>query len=145
MDIRKIKNLIFDFGGVLVDLDKARCLEAFACLGFTQVSSMIDAYCQQGLFGQLEDGTVTPEDFCRQLCGQTGIQRYGRHGTSFWWVFPCGSCRHWWSCASITPSICSVTPTRCIGNMPWPTSFPIISGGSRTISTASSSPTNCIR
>lgn len=90
MDISKIKNLIFDFGGVLVDLDKARCLEAFARLGFTQVSSMIDAYCQQGLFGQLEDGTVTPEDFCRQLCEQTGIQATDAEIWQAWNLFLVG-------------------------------------------------------
>ena len=58
MDIRKIKNLIFDFGGVLVELDKARCLEAFNRLGFAEAEKLIDAYSQQGLFGQLEEGTI---------------------------------------------------------------------------------------
>ena len=42
MDIRKIKNLIFDFGGVLVELDKARCLEAFNRLGFAEAEKLID-------------------------------------------------------------------------------------------------------
>lgn len=67
MDIRKIKNLIFDFGGVLVELDKARCLEAFNRLGFAEAEKLIDAYSQQGLFGQLEEGTISPEAFCNEV------------------------------------------------------------------------------
>lgn len=74
MELDKIKNLIFDFGGVLVDLDKARCLQAFARLGFTQAAGMIDAYSQQGLFGQLEEGTISPDHFCREVRRLTGIQ-----------------------------------------------------------------------
>ena len=72
MDIRKIKNLIFDFGGVLVQLDKSRCLDAFARLGFTNVGSMLDAYCQQGLLGRLEEGTIAPEEFCEQMRAMVG-------------------------------------------------------------------------
>lgn len=72
MDFSKIKNIIFDFGGVLVDLNKARCLEAFAQLGFTQAADMIDAYSQQGVFGQLEDGTISSAEFCTEVRRITG-------------------------------------------------------------------------
>lgn len=74
MEMSKIKNLIFDFGGVLVDLDKARCLHAFSQLGFTEAGKMIDAYSQQGLFGQLEDGTILPDDFCAEVRRLTTCQ-----------------------------------------------------------------------
>ena len=73
MDIHKqIKNLIFDFGGVLVNLDRVRCLKAFDGLGFLQAAGMIDAYSQQGIFGQLEDGTISPQRFCAQVRRMTG-------------------------------------------------------------------------
>lgn len=74
MNIHKIKNLIFDFGGVLVSLDKARCLEAFARIGFPRAAEMIDAYSQQGLFGRLEDGTVSPQEFCAEVRRLTGCE-----------------------------------------------------------------------
>ena len=74
MEMHNIKNLIFDFGGVLVDLDKARCLQAFSQLGFTEADKMIDAYSQQGLFGQLEDGTISPEEFCAEVRRLTTCQ-----------------------------------------------------------------------
>jgi putative hydrolase of the HAD superfamily len=72
MDICKIKNLIFDFGGVLVDLDRYRCLNAFAQLGFPNMGSMLDAYCQQGLLGRLEEGLISPEEFCHQMRAMGG-------------------------------------------------------------------------
>ena len=74
MKMHNIKNLIFDFGGVLVDLDKARCLQAFSQLGFTEANKMIDAYSQQGLFGQLEEGTISPEEFCSEVRRLTTCQ-----------------------------------------------------------------------
>lgn len=70
----QIKNVIFDFGGVLVDLDKPRCLEAFARLGFPQAAGWVDAYSQQGIFGQLESGDITPETFCREVRTLTACQ-----------------------------------------------------------------------
>lgn len=74
MDIHKVKNIIFDFGGVLVDLDKVRCLEAFARIGFPEAAGMIDAYSQQGLFGKLEEGTISPQEFCAEVRHLTGCQ-----------------------------------------------------------------------
>lgn len=72
MDIRNVKNIIFDFGGVLVDLDKSRCVEAFTRLGFSQAAQWVDTYSQQGVFGRLETGTITPEEFCEEIRRLTG-------------------------------------------------------------------------
>ena len=40
MKRRGIKNLIIDFGGVLIDLDRQRCLENFRKLGLPDVEVM---------------------------------------------------------------------------------------------------------
>lgn len=90
MELCKIKNLIFDFGGVLVDLDKARCLQAFARLGFTQAADMIDAYSQQGLFGQLEEGIISPADFCNEVRRLTGCQTDDENIWQAWNMFLVG-------------------------------------------------------
>mgnify|MGYP000332135893 CR=1 FL=1 len=47
MKRRGIKNLIIDFGGVLIDLDRQRCLENFRKLGLPDVEVMLDLYHQQ--------------------------------------------------------------------------------------------------
>lgn len=60
--ITNIKNLIFDFGGVLVDLDKQKTVDAFAALGI-DVRAHIRDYVQGGPFALLESGAVTPREF----------------------------------------------------------------------------------
>ena len=40
MKEKGIKNLIIDFGGVLIDLDRQRCIENFAKLGMPNVGSL---------------------------------------------------------------------------------------------------------
>ena len=44
--MNKIKNLIIDFGGVLIDLDRQKCVDNFAKLGLYEVKAMLDVYHQ---------------------------------------------------------------------------------------------------
>ena len=64
---RKIKNIIFDFGGVLVDLDKPRCIDAFQKLGYPDVMAMVGKFQQYGVFASLEDGSISSEVFCDEI------------------------------------------------------------------------------
>lgn len=56
-------NLLFDFGGVIVDLDKQRCIKAFEDLGF-DIRPYLGAYRQAGIFSLLEQGRITVQEFC---------------------------------------------------------------------------------
>nr|WP_320060009.1 HAD family phosphatase [uncultured Bacteroides sp.] len=58
-----IKNLIIDFGGVLIDLDRQRCIDNFKKIGFQKVDEFIDPYRQQGFFMEFEKGLITASDF----------------------------------------------------------------------------------
>lgn len=58
-----IKALIFDMGGVLIDLNFQRCLNAFLGLGFEQIREMLDPCHQKGAFRELEAGNITADDF----------------------------------------------------------------------------------
>jgi len=60
---RGIKNLIIDFGGVLIDLDRQRCLENFRKLGLPDVEVMLDLYHQQDFFQKYEKGLITSAEF----------------------------------------------------------------------------------
>lgn len=65
--------IMFDFGGVMVDLDQQRCMDSFVRLGVKDIGQYIDKYRQNGLFQQLELGNVSNADFhdaIRTLCGQ---------------------------------------------------------------------------
>lgn len=55
--------LLFDFGGVLVDLDKQRCIKAFEDLGF-DIRPYLGTYRQAGMFSQLEQGRIGIPEFC---------------------------------------------------------------------------------
>lgn len=58
------KAVIFDMGGVLVDLDVEDCKKAFKeLLGYKNIDQLIDACHQKGIYGELEEGMLTPEQF----------------------------------------------------------------------------------
>ena len=59
-----IKNIIFDFGGVLVGLDRHRCTDAFARLGAGAIAGYVDECRQEDLFHELEVGAIGIAEFC---------------------------------------------------------------------------------
>ena len=62
--MKTIKALIFDMGGVLVDLDIEDCKKAFKdLLGFHRIDELIDPCHQKGIYGDLEEGMMSAEDF----------------------------------------------------------------------------------
>lgn len=63
MKRKGIKNLIIDFGGVLIDLDRQRCLDNFSKLGISDVESLLDIYHQQDFFQKYEKGLITTTEF----------------------------------------------------------------------------------
>ncbi|MGM9736364.1 MAG: HAD family hydrolase [Candidatus Cryptobacteroides sp.] len=56
--------IIFDMGGVLVDLDLKACSDAFKQeLGFMKIDEILDACHQKGIFNDFEGGLVTADEF----------------------------------------------------------------------------------
>ena len=62
-----IKNLLFDLGGVIMDIEKDRCVEAFTRLGLPDAPSYFGEYSQKGPFMLLEEGAITTDEFHRSL------------------------------------------------------------------------------
>lgn len=62
-----ITTLIFDFGGVIIDLDRQRCIDAFEQIGVPNTDKMLNNYLQSGIFAQLENGTIEPADFYNEI------------------------------------------------------------------------------
>ncbi|MCM1111353.1 MAG: HAD family phosphatase [Clostridium sp.] len=62
-----IKNLLFDLGGVIMDIRRRDCVEAYRRLGMKDPDSMLGEYVQQGPFQKLEAGEISPEEFRRQM------------------------------------------------------------------------------
>ena len=74
--MEKTKNLIFDLGGVLLNLDMPRTEEAFYELGITKFPDLFAILHDYEIFLQLETGHISPEDFVETLRKQAhpGVQ-----------------------------------------------------------------------
>ena len=59
-----MKAIIFDMGGVLVDLDVEACRQEFKeGLGFDEFDEILDPCHQKGIFGDMEAGKITADEF----------------------------------------------------------------------------------
>lgn len=70
--MKTIKAIIFDMGGVLVDLDIEDCKRQFKeLLGYERIDSLIDPCHQKGIYGDLEEGTLSAEDFRARVLAES--------------------------------------------------------------------------
>ncbi|MCM1037473.1 MAG: HAD family phosphatase [Bacteroides sp.] len=58
-----IRNLLFDLGGVIMDICKADCVEAYRRLGMSEPERFFGEFSQQGPFMQLEEGAISVDEF----------------------------------------------------------------------------------
>ena len=49
--MEEIDSVVFDLGGVLVDLDAERCIDAFRRLGMPQIAELINPYHPEAIIG----------------------------------------------------------------------------------------------
>lgn len=62
-----IKDIVFDFGGVLTLIDSNQAMQRFKELGVQEPEKYINPYLQSGPFFSLENGDITAEEFCEEL------------------------------------------------------------------------------
>ncbi len=62
-----IKNIIFDFGGVLTTINTAQAIERFKALGLKDAETYLNSYKQTGIFFQLENGDIDADTFIAEL------------------------------------------------------------------------------
>lgn len=67
MTNKNIKNLLFDLGGVIMDIRRENCVLAFEELGMSDANELLGEYSQKGAFLLLEEGTITPEEFRQEI------------------------------------------------------------------------------
>ena len=59
-----VKAIVFDLGGVLIDLDFDRSVRAFReILGYEKITEILDLYHQKGIYGEMEGGQITADEF----------------------------------------------------------------------------------
>jgi putative hydrolase of the HAD superfamily len=84
-----IKNIVFDFGGVIADFDYRQALAAFARIGLQHPEEYLDSFHQRGFFWELESGQISADEFVQQLsrCAQRELD-YDTVRTAWLGFFP---------------------------------------------------------
>ena len=67
-----IRNLLFDLGGVIINLDRQRCVDALTALGAEKADEMLDLSVQRGTLMDLEEGKISPSDFFKRMRQKIG-------------------------------------------------------------------------
>ena len=67
-----IRTIIFDMGGVIITIDQKEAVRRFKALGLQDAEQQLDPYTQGGIFGDLEAGRITAEEFRIALSKQVG-------------------------------------------------------------------------
>jgi len=62
-----IKNIIFDFGGVILDIDPQLTINEFSRLGFSDLDKLNTPEFTEEILGKFERGILTPEVFRNKL------------------------------------------------------------------------------
>jgi putative hydrolase of the HAD superfamily len=62
-----IKNIIFDFGGVILDIDPQLTVDEFVRLGFSDLEKLNSTEFTEEILGKFERGILTPEVFRDKL------------------------------------------------------------------------------
>lgn len=65
--IQGVKNLLFDQGGVIVDIERDRCLDELRRLGMDAPERLVGLYKQDGPFFALENGDINMQQFHEAL------------------------------------------------------------------------------
>jgi FMN phosphatase YigB (HAD superfamily) len=65
-----VKNIIFDFGGVIINIDYDRTIQGFRELGLLDVDKLYSKLSQESLFDLFETGKISGEEFF------TGLESY---------------------------------------------------------------------
>ena len=65
--MKQIKNIAFDLGGVVIALSYEQAVRRFEEIGLKDARQHLDAFHQRGIFGDLERGIISTEEFRIEL------------------------------------------------------------------------------
>lgn len=82
-----VRNLLFDLGGVIMDIDRDRCVSAFLSLGMKDADEMLGLYAQSDVFADLESGKISVgkfhDELRKHISGQATDQQIDEAFTQF--------------------------------------------------------------
>jgi len=74
MQIESIKNIIFDLGNVIINIDPELSVKAMSQLGFSDFNQSYSLLNQSHLFDSLEKGLINPEQFHKEINSQLKVE-----------------------------------------------------------------------
>lgn len=85
--MKDIKNILFDFGGVIVGLDKQKAINRFKEIGLANIEDYVNEFRQSGIFLELEEGKLTKEEFYTEFQKLAGKKVSAEDIDSGWLAF----------------------------------------------------------
>jgi len=73
IDLKKYDTIIFDLGGVLINIDYLKTKRAFEKLGINNFDMLFTQFNQDYIFDRFEKGEISPEIFYKSLVNKAGI------------------------------------------------------------------------
>jgi glucose-1-phosphatase len=74
VDLKGIKNIIFDYGGVIINIDFNLTIDAFKILGFSNVEEVLFQSNSSRLLLMMERGQLSPEEFYQEIRKSSGLK-----------------------------------------------------------------------
>ena len=68
-----IRQVVFDLGGVLVDLDAERCRAALTRIGLERIAAIVDPCYPAEMIGRMERGNATFHETCEEIRRASGV------------------------------------------------------------------------
>jgi putative hydrolase of the HAD superfamily len=72
LDLQGISTIVFDFGGVIITLDRSESVRRFIAAGLENAEEFLDMYHPKGIFGEFENGDLTKEEFYEAVRKESG-------------------------------------------------------------------------
>lgn len=67
-----IETIAFDLGGVFITIDNSEPIRRFKEIGVKDADKLLDPYTQSGIFGDLENGSISEDTFVKELSKHAG-------------------------------------------------------------------------
>ena len=74
IDLKKYDNIIFDLGGVLINIDYLETKREFEKLGIRNFDTLFTQFQQDHVFDRFEKGEISPKNFYQSLVNKSGIK-----------------------------------------------------------------------
>ena len=81
---KNIKNIVFDLGGVLIDLDFKSAINGLQKAGFTNVKEQLQAFDREGIFQKFELGDISADEFRASIRENSNVSLTDEEVDSLW-------------------------------------------------------------